>query len=230
APYSQTIVRYAFAQNGEDHYVIGGVSDGTRVNTVNRYNATTNTWTPLAPIPVASEAPCGAMWNGKIYVAEGDTGPSFQIYDIAGNSWSAGPPRPGFGSGYGCAAGAGNNKVYVIGGDAGPQTTLSVYDIATNTWSTGASAPEGVFLSGYQTVGQYLYIVGGFGTGPFMPGGSSALLGKALNAAAPTNTSETMRLNMNTGAWESGPSFTPTRADFGLASDGSKLYAIGGDT
>ena len=97
-------------------------------------------------------------------------------------------------------------------------------------WSTGASAPEGVFLSGYQTVGQYLYIVGGFGTGPFMPGGSSALLGKALNAAAPNNTSETMRLNMNTGAWDSGPSFTPTRADFGLASDGSKLYAIGGDT
>ena len=39
-----------------------------------------------------------------------------------------------------------------------------------------------------------------------------------------------MRLNMNTGAWEMGPAFTPTRADFGLASDGSKLYAIGGDT
>src|SRR5262249_39293231 len=108
APYPQSDVRYAFAQSGEDHYVIRGVSDGTRINAVNKYNATTDSWTPLAPIPVASEAPCGAMWNGKIYVAEGDTGSSFQIYDIATNTWSAGPPRPGFSNGYGCAAGAGN--------------------------------------------------------------------------------------------------------------------------
>ena len=71
----------------------------------------------LAPIPVASEAPCGAHWNGKIYVAEGDTGSSFRIYDIASNSWTTGAARP-VASGYGCAAGALNNKVYVIGGAA----------------------------------------------------------------------------------------------------------------
>ena len=73
-----------------------------------------------------------------------------------------GAPRP-VASGYGCAAGALNNKVYVIGGAAAPQTQLTIYDIATNTWSTGNPAPAGVFLSGYQTVGNYLYIVGGFG-------------------------------------------------------------------
>ena len=122
-------------------YVIGGVSDGTRIPDVNRYDATTNAWTPRAPIPVASEAPCGAHWNGKIYVAEGDTGSSFQIYDIAANSWTAGAPRP-VASGYGCAAGALNNKVYVIGGVAAPQTQLTIYDIATNTWSTGNPAPD----------------------------------------------------------------------------------------
>ena len=86
APYPRTNVRYAFADLGEMLYVIGGVSDGTRITDVNRYNATTNAWTPLAPIPVASEAPCGAHWNGKIYVAEGDTGNSFRIYDIATNT------------------------------------------------------------------------------------------------------------------------------------------------
>ena len=94
--------------------MLGGVSDGTRIPDVNRYDATTNAWTPLAPIPVASEAPCGAHWNGKIYVAEGDTGNSFRIYDIASNSWTTGAARP-VTSGYGCAAGALNNKVYVIG-------------------------------------------------------------------------------------------------------------------
>ena len=87
-------MRYAFADSGEDFYVIGGVSNGTRIPDVNRYNAGTNAWTPRAPIPVSSEAPCGALWNGKIYVAEGDTGNSFWIYDIATNAWSPAPHAP----------------------------------------------------------------------------------------------------------------------------------------
>ena len=114
-------------------------------------------------------------------------------------------------NGYGCAAGALNNKLYVIGGAAAPQTQLTIYDIATNTWSTGTPAPSGVFLSGYQTVGNYLYIVGGF------------------TGAVGANSTATMRLDMSTGTWSSGPAFTPQRADFGLASFGTKLYAIGGD-
>src|SRR5262245_27166898 len=194
ATYPVTDVRYAFADAGEDLYVIGGVSNGTRIPDVNRYNATTDMWTSRAPIPVSSEAPCGALWNGKIYVAEGDTGNTFQIYDIAGNSWSQGAPRPGFANGYGCAAGALNNKVYMIGGAAAPQTQLTIYDIATNTWSTGNPAPAGVFLSGYTTVGNFLYIVGGFG------------------ADASSNSTATMRLDMSTGTWSSGPAFTMQRA------------------
>ena len=74
APYPRTIVRYAFAQAGGNFYVLGGVSDGTRVADVNMYNPSTNTWTPKAPIPFASEAPTAAYYNGKIYLLEGDTG------------------------------------------------------------------------------------------------------------------------------------------------------------
>src|SRR4030095_16371968 len=118
--------------------------------------------TSRAPIPVASEAPCGAFWNNKYYLLEGDTGSSLRIDAAAGNSWAAGASRP-VANGYGCASGALNNKVYVIGGAASPQTQLTIYDIATNTWSTGNPAPAGVVLSGYTTVGNYLYLVGGFG-------------------------------------------------------------------
>src|SRR5262249_40128149 len=84
AVYPRTIVRYAFGQVGQDLYVIGGVSNGQRVGDVNKYNATTNTWTPLAPIPVATEAPAGAYLNGKIYVVEGDlSNTALRIYDVA---------------------------------------------------------------------------------------------------------------------------------------------------
>ena len=212
APYPRTNVRYAFADQGEDLWVLGGVSNGAIHNDVNRYNATTNTWTPRAPIPGvpnAGEGPCGALWNGKIYVAQGTTGSALYIYDIATNTWTTGANRP-VANGYGCAAGALNGKLYVAGGNAAP-TTLSVYDIATNTWSTGAAPPSGIFLSGYQTVGNFLYVVGGF------------------TPTVGVNSTATMRLDMTTGTWSSGPAFTPARADFGLASAGTKLYAIGGD-
>jgi hypothetical protein len=55
-------------------------------------------------------------------------------------------------------------------------------------------------------------------------------MGRALRSSSPENTTATMRLNLTTGAWDSGPAWTPQRADFGLASDGSHLYAMGGDT
>jgi Kelch motif len=210
-PYPTTIARYAYAQVGQTFYVIGGVSGGTKVQTVRRYSPATDTWTPLANIPVTSEAPAAAYYNGKIYVAEGDTGPSLQIYNIGTNAWTAGAPRPVTNS-YGAAAGAYGGKVYVVGGGSGgASTTNSVYDIATNTWSAGTAAPSAILLAGYHQVGHFLYIVGGFGASP------------AANA------NQTMRLDMSTGTWTSGPTFTPQRGDFALAAAGSKLYAIGGD-
>ena len=167
----------------------------------------------LAPVPVTSEAPAAALLNGKIYLAEGDTGDSFNIYDIATNTWSSGPPRPGYANNYGAAAGAFGGKVYVVGGGrSGATDTTSIYTVATNSWTTGPPAPVPFFLAGYTTVGQYLYVVGGF------------------SAAGPTaNVGVTMRLDMATGSWSLGPTFTPGRADEGLAASGNTLYALGGD-
>jgi hypothetical protein len=212
AAYPSTITRYAFAQAGSDLYVLGGVSDGTVVTTMNRYNASTNMWTPRAALPFMSEAPSAAYSNGKIYLAEGGGGSSFAIYNIASNTWSSGTARP-VADGYGAAAGAYNGKVYVVGGgSSGPGSSVtSIYNIASNTWSPGTAAPTAFYLAGYHQSGQYLYIVGGF------------------NGSSVTNLTETMRLDMSNGTWSSGPAFTPQRADFALAMSGTKLYAIGGD-
>jgi N-acetylneuraminic acid mutarotase len=229
APYPSTIVRYAFAQVGDSFYVLGGVSNGTRVATVSRYDVGPGTWTALANIPVASEAPAAAYWNGKIYLAEGDTGNSFQIYDIASNTWSAGPNVPGASNRYGAAAGAFNNKVYIIGGNAAAQNDVQIYDIASNSWSTGTPAANGMFLPGYQTVGQYLYVVGGFSGTPLAAPGSS-VLSRSRATAPSANNPTTLRLDMSTGTWSNGPAFTPGRADGALAYSGGKLFVLGGDT
>jgi hypothetical protein len=230
APYPRTIVRYAFAQANGNFYVLGGVSDGSRVTDVNMYNPATNTWTARAPIPFASEAPTAAYYNGKIYLAEGDTGNQLGIYDIASNTWTAGAPTL-HADNYGAASGAGNGKFYVVGGGtAGPSTTVQVYDIATNTWSMGTAAPSPFFMAGYTQVGQYLYIVGGYGSAPSNSGVPGSVMSKSRPQAPDANSAATMRLDLNSGTMTTGPAWTMARADFALASDGANLYAIGGDT
>ena len=208
-------MRYGFAQTATHFYVFGGVSDGTRVNNVNRMDLASGTWQSRAPMPFTSEAPTCALdaSSGIVYCAEGDTGNGFASYNIATDTWTSLAADPFVTDHYGSVSGAFNGKVFVVGGTTSFSNANWVYDIASNTWSLGAPAPTGPFLlAGYQQVGQFLYVVGGFDP--------SAI-----------NLSTTSRLDMSSGTWDVGPAFTPQRADFGLAYDSgsNKLYALGGD-
>ena len=217
ASYPTTIVRYGFVQTATDFYVFGGVSDGSEVNNVNRYNIASGTWTPLSPMPFTSEAPTCALdaSSGIAYCAQGDTGDGFASYNIATDTWTSLANTPNA-TNYGCASGAFNGKVFLAGDQPGGTTATWVYDVATNTWSAASASPDNFFLAGYQQVGQFLYVVGGFNTNTI-----------------PTNNATTWRLDMSSapGTWETGPAFTQGRADFGLAYDPgtNKLYALGGD-
>ncbi|MGI8587770.1 MAG: Kelch repeat-containing protein [Chloroflexia bacterium] len=112
-----------------------------------RYNSTSNTWTDVAPPPIAvGEYSEGAM-GGKVYVAGGFLGgttitSTLQIYDIASNTWSFGASMPAS-----VEAGAGialSGKFYVVGGDDFTSSLRStyIYDIAGNTWTTGPQIPD----------------------------------------------------------------------------------------
>ncbi|HET6545112.1 MAG TPA: kelch repeat-containing protein, partial [Rhodanobacteraceae bacterium] len=238
SPLPANLVRYAFAQDGDDLYVAGGVQDGTVVGTLYRYDTASDSWTTLAPMPVATgEAPTGAFFNGKLYVVGGTGITVLNIYDIATDTWSSGTPFPDAGGSYGAAGGAFNGKFFVAGGTGGVgNPTLWVYDIATDTWSAGTAVPNNYYMGGYQQVGQYVYMVGSYGDSPQPPSGPlSALSGNPQrNAIAPSaNGTATIRLDMSTatGTWTTGPAWTMNRADFGLAYDPgtNSLYAIGGD-
>src|SRR5204863_4270607 len=159
SPYPITIVRYGFAQTATHFYVFGGVSDGSRVNNVNRLVLATGMWESRAQMPFASEAPTCALMasTGIVYCTEGDTGNGFAAYNIASNSWSSLAAIPGADH-YGAASGAFNGKVFVGGGGAFAFTNaVQVYDVASNMWSSGTAAPSNFLLSGYQQVGQFLY-------------------------------------------------------------------------
>jgi N-acetylneuraminic acid mutarotase len=238
-PHPVNIARYAFAQNGNDLYLVGGVSDGSVVSTARKYDANTNIWSNLNPVPASGEASSCAYFNSKLYCTQGLSGVGFYIYDIPSNTWSTGPNIPGPTSRYGAAAGAFNGNVYVVGGSSGGSNATNRYNIASNTWFTGTAAPSLYYLGGYTSVGQFLYIIGSYGASPLAPDGPKAMpLSSILNKdlgrkvlAPDANSTVSMRLDMSTGTWTTGPAWTPARADLGLAYNptANKLYAIGGD-
>ena len=194
---------------------------------------------PARRCPLVSEAPTCALMasTGIVYCTEGDTGSGFASYNIATNTWTPLASIPG-GDHYGSASGAFNGKVFVAGGTTGIVSTVQVYDVATNTWSAGTAAPSAFLLAGYQQVGQFLYVVGGFSPGGPNAAQESSVLYRGLQSKQPkvplANNTTTFRLDMTSapGVWTSGPAFTQGRADFGVSYDAgtNKLYALGGDT
>jgi hypothetical protein len=218
APYPTGIYDCGFAQNGDDFYIISGIKRQTYtppVTAVRRYNVTSNSWTSLADIPRGSVSPPAIYYEGKIYVGDGydytSVSNTLRIYDVASNTWSAGPPTPGsYNSG--SAAAAFNGNIYFIG-----VTSTSIYNIANNSWSSGPPPPAWEIGStpGYTQIGQYLYLVGGVTGGCGLPGCA--------------NSDSSLRLDMTSNTWSVGPRATFRRANFALVAVGDTLVAIGGD-
>lgn len=75
-------------------YTYGGqLASGTYTNQLRAYNATTDAWTTLAPMPEAKAVYGGAVIGGKLYAVGGYNGvvnsARVDAYDIATNTWQA---------------------------------------------------------------------------------------------------------------------------------------------
>jgi subtilisin-like proprotein convertase family protein len=209
------VARYGFVRVGTNFYIISGITTSGSVSTgVYRFNSLSRFWDTLASIPVGSEGPAAAYssYDNKIYVADGLGGANLlRIYDIASNTWSAATARPGVTNSFGAAAGAYNGQINIAGGSTvGANDVYTTYNIPNGVWTTINNMPSRFYDGGYTQVGRYLYLVGGFG----------------ITSA---NSTLSLRLDMLSHTWTTGPTFTPQRADFALAASGSKLFAIGGD-
>ena len=107
--------------------------------------------------------------------------------------------------------------MFVAGGSTAFSSAVAVYDVATNTWSAGTAAPNDFLLAGYQQVGQFLYVVGGFeASGPVAKVSAelSSVLNRGQQSKQPkvpmANNTTTWRLDMSSapGVWTTGPAFT----------------------
>ena len=238
SPYPIDDARYGFAQTATHFYVFGGVSDGTRVNSVNSLDLATGMWQSRAPMPFTSEAPTCALMasTGIVYCSEGDTGSGFASYNIATDTWTTLASDPFHTDHYGSASGAFNGKVFVAGGSTSSAARICIR--RGDQYVVGRDGGSNDFLlAGYQQAGQYLYVVGGFeASGPVAK--LSAQLSSVLNRGQQSKQPKVPMANNTTtwrwtefapGVWTTGPAFTEGRADFGLAYDAgtNKLYALG---
>ncbi|RMF71630.1 MAG: hypothetical protein D6744_17695, partial [Planctomycetota bacterium] len=143
-------------------------------NHVERYLGTTDTWEPVAPMPVAvADAAAAYDGRGHILVFGGidATGSArlatVQQYDVATDTWTLLGDMPAALSGH-CAVTGVDERVHVFGGLSGPigagvtEAAEYVLHLDTMTWSSGQtmSTPRAHFAA---VLGDddYIYAIGG---------------------------------------------------------------------
>jgi len=151
APLIEPNSETAVTQLGDTLYVIGGYpSSRQTVDTVQVYNAKTDTWKIVAPLPTVINHAMAASVNGKVYLLGGQTkagGRGFRAafdkrtfeYDPATDKRTEKAPMPRQRGG-GAAAVVGH-KIYVAGGRPPAGAWFSVYDTKSDTWEVLPDMP-----------------------------------------------------------------------------------------
>ncbi|MDE1766840.1 MAG: hypothetical protein KGI27_11305 [Thaumarchaeota archaeon] len=242
APIPSAREGYGAAQVGSINYYVAGDGPSGDSNTIQRYNASSNTWlSDGAPMPGPVRAELAAVsQGGHVYAVGGRPAGvvmgGIQRYDPASDTWTpfSGPgalnpmPTPVVTEHTVVVQG---EKIYVIGGrDAlhpAPQTggdvnLLQIYDIPSNSWSMGVNLPF-TLSDAYAVVhGDKIYVFGGFSTDPSAPAGQAGPFGfgKILNS--------TLIYDIAKNKWSTGASMPTHTADETAGTCGDKIHVVGG--
>jgi len=155
-------------------FVIGGrqstngpCSGGPYLQTVEKYDIDTNTWSPVASLPNQRSDMAAVAHGGKIYVFGGcsDAGVTKEVdmYDPQTNTWT--PLALMLTGRASLVAGHSGDKVYAIGGTTdgvSASNVNEVYDIPSDTWSTNTATMTTTRQeAGVSSHGGRIYVVGG---------------------------------------------------------------------
>ena len=213
--------------DGTNIFILGGalVGTGTPQTTVYRYDPVANTYTPMAPFTTGTWNAAAVYLGGKIYKFTG-TGPAtastnvLEIYDVAGNSWTAGAPYPLAISFVG--AFVQGNFIYGAGGiqSVGSLASLKTYryDPVGNTWDDAAITDLPLTRWGAASS------ITGYGVN-----NGWVLAGGYVNGVVTANISTSVvRWNPITNVWDTLTSMTGERSRMTGAILAGSFYVIGG--
>ncbi len=203
-------------------YVIDGTNGTSHAPQV--YDPGTDTWSVKAADPVLRSESSAAVFNSKIYVAEGWAGQygsdsnapttALQIYDPVADSWTAGPSSL-IARGLSATAVV-SGKLYIAGGTASGYSNfadLEIYDSVANSWSIGASLPSQRTSAGGAALNGKFYVFGGY-VGP--------------SAYNNTITASVQIYDPVSNTWALGTAMPAPRASMAVGVLNGKAYVIGG--
>jgi hypothetical protein len=172
APLATDAFGPAVASAGGQIYAAGGFSfnAGAALSNFERFDPGLAAWTPLAPLPsprvwaTLAYDPSGNrlfLFGGS---ANGRTVSTLvQVYNIAGDSWSTGPPLPA--ARQQMAGGTIGSSIYLVGGDSTGQPTAEsqswLFDPRAGTYTPRAVLPTTLNGAGSAVAGGKLYVLGG---------------------------------------------------------------------
>jgi len=192
----------------------GSVFGGEFVNSLERYDPSTNEWEAeaMAPMPTARGDVGTAVLDGKFYAVGGwepNDGPlsSVERYDLATKAWEAVAPMATARANL--AAVVLDGKLYAVGGyDGNDLSSVERYDPALNAWEAVAAMGTARQLAAPAVLDGKLYAVGGLREG--------------------SSLSSVERYDPAVNMWEAvAPMATAREAPAVAVLDG-KLYAAGG--
>lgn len=172
---------------GDKIYIMGGILFGqsatneTTIETIDKveaYSISQDSWTTVAPLPIAMNHANAAVVDGKIYVLGGLAGgvvwrafPDCYVYDPKTDHWTTLPPMPRDQARGSSAVGVRGTKIYLaagmrsldgsLGGLHDTVDTVTSYDSKNGAWKTLPSLPAPRDHAGAALVGHKMYVLGG---------------------------------------------------------------------
>ncbi len=183
-----TFLRYTMRAVQKNNFLfLFAVDNETFLPVTMRFDASSNTWMPLAPVPMgklATVGPSVAILDKYIYfisgmyiteemekfTTKGDKSQKAFRYTISKNKWSqiTDIPTPAyFSAAAGCPI---NGCVYVSGGYTGTLSlkTTHAYDTKTQLWLTKPNMKHGRYTHSMEFMTSKLYAVGGSQEAPWI--------------------------------------------------------------
>ena len=159
---------FALVAAGGKLYALGGdtgVNNSGVTGVVEIYDPAQNQWFARMPMSAPRNFfAAGALNSGATIVVAGGagSGPSTELYSVAGDSWTVGSPMPNAGISSGAVA---NNALWVFGGSASGNAVqmfrLAISPQLPAGWSTLGGMPTARGQFGAAAVGDVVYVIGG---------------------------------------------------------------------
>lgn len=159
--------------NNKLHFFGGGYpNSGTRLDKHYVYDPSSDTWMQLPNVPIPRVIHKTAVLGDSIYVMSGQPDKRrVDVYNATNNTWKQYNNLPDDHFWYSGIT-THNNKIYRFGGGGSISATDAshVYNASSDSWSSIKSLPKAMHAPEAETLGDSIYITGGYASGYYLSG------------------------------------------------------------